>query len=82
MEQARFVQASTTTGMFSHPMGEGQEEETCAASLELSASGIAGQSAAKPETFESHFLSPGERIKGEGGRKTFFNSPFPWRRAP
>jgi hypothetical protein len=38
--------------------------------LKIRATGLAGQSSAQPELASSYFLSSGERIKGEGGRKT------------
>jgi hypothetical protein len=37
---------------------------------EKSATGFAGESFANPETVKGNFLSPGERIKGEGERYT------------
>jgi len=54
-------------------MGEGKKGESFAAPLKIYTTGLAGRSSAKPETIESYFLSWGERIKGEGGRKNSFH---------
>ena len=42
--------------------------------LEKPATGLVGQSSAKPESFNGLFLSPGERIKGEGERQQKLSS--------
>jgi hypothetical protein len=46
------------------------EGESFAASLKIRAAGLAGGSAEKTENERWLFPLPGERIKGEGGRKT------------
>jgi hypothetical protein len=46
------------------------EGESFAASLKIRAAGLAGWSAEKTENERRLFPLPGERIKGEGGRKT------------
>jgi hypothetical protein len=46
------------------------EKEKRSPPLKIRATGFAGRSAAKPKPATRHFLSPGERIKGEGERKT------------
>ncbi len=42
------------------------EGESFAVSLKIHTTGFAGRSSAKPKLAGCHFLSPGERIKGEG----------------
>jgi hypothetical protein len=51
------------------------EGEIFAASLEIQTAGLAGRSAEKPKSAQGDFLSPGERIKGEGERKTQIQFP-------
>jgi hypothetical protein len=57
----------------SSPQGEGESFSVC---LKIRATEFAGQSPAKPESASGHFLSRGERIKGEGGRKTKISFPI------
>jgi len=43
--------------------------------FEKPATGLAGPTFAKPASANGDFLSPGERIKGEGERQNQFSSP-------
>jgi hypothetical protein len=45
------------------------EGESFTVPLKICVPGFAGRSSVKPKPDYSHFLSPGERIKGEGGLK-------------
>jgi len=50
--------------------------------FEKPAMGLAGLSSAKPEASNGHFLSPGERIKGEGERQHKLFPSFIHRKLP